>query len=192
MTAAERSHDLERKPTLRVLQPGDAVQVRDSAGRLLFEHIPSENRSVVHVPMGDLTLRADAGRIELEARDGVHLRAPGAASVAVEPGVVRVVAPVIEAAAARAEGNFSDAKIVTRTLAIAADRLVTTVGLLETRANRIVERAKASYREVEDIAQVRAGRLRWVARATVSVLGQRAVLRAVKDFKILGEKIHLA
>lgn len=168
------------------------VGATDAAPQLRVEQEDGRRRTVLHVPAGDITLRAEAGAIELDARDGIRLQAPGATSVSVDPGSVRVVAPSVSATAARADGAFGEARVVTRTLAVTADRVVQAVGLLETRAERIVERAKATYREVEDLAQIRAGRLRSVARTTVQMLGQRAVLRAVKDFKILGDKIHLA
>ena len=40
--------------------------------------------------------------------------------------------------------------------------------------------------------RTRAGRLRLVAEKTVSLLGQRAVMKAREDVKIKGDKVYLA
>jgi hypothetical protein len=55
----------------------------------------------------------------------------------------------------------------------------------------VVERVKNAYREVEELAQTRAGRVRVVARAAMHLISGRTVIKAEQDVKVKGEKIHL-
>ena len=59
-------------------------------------------------------------------------------------------------------------------------------------AQRIVERSKDVYRDVEGLAQTRAGRMRHVIESTFHLLSARAVVKAEEDLKLKGSKIHIA
>jgi hypothetical protein len=133
------------------------IWVKDAAGRLVFEH--GRDRSVVHVPEGDLDVVA-GGALRFEAKGEV----------------------VLSGDAVKLEG---------RRLESAFERIVTTAETMESRVGRLVERARESYREVEELAQTRADKLRFVAKSTLHALGQRALLKADGDMKIKGEKIYL-
>jgi hypothetical protein len=146
----------------------EVLRVVDAEGRLLFEHNTSTRVTVIVAPEGDLELRAPRGKVKIVAAEGFELEAP---SVHAKVGEARV------------EG---------RTLSATFDRLKTAAGVVETSAGRILERAKNVYREVEELSQTRAGRLRLVAEKTVSLLGQRAVVKAKEDVKIKGDKVYLA
>lgn len=131
-----------------------------------FEHDPASGKTVLHAP-GDLELHAARGSI-------------------------RWIAKEVDVTAAHTRWQSDRMEIVARTLTTAAERSTTLVGILETRATRVIERAKTAYREVEDLAQTRAGRIRQIAETTWQVLGKRTLIKAEEDVKIRGEKIHLA
>jgi len=116
----------------------------------------------------DLHLRAGR-RVKIEAEEGVEIRS-GESTVAIEPGRVRVLAGRVETE---------------------ARRLIQTVGELETNARQIFERARESFREVEDLAQTKAGRLRLVAKDTLRMLGREAIIKAREDMKLRGKHIYL-
>jgi len=149
-------------------QGAEHLVVRDSGDRVLFEYDPASSRCVVHVPRGDLVLRADEGAIELDSDTAVRLR--GGETVEVESELLRL------------SGG---------TLTSAFKRVRQRIDVLETTAGRIVERAKETYTDVENLAQTRAGRLRYVAERTFHVLGARTLLKAHKDLKLKGKTIHL-
>lgn len=184
----------------------EVLRVRGAGGRLLFEHRPQERRSVVHAPEGDLCLRADAGDLTLQAARAVRVEAPEIrvdagrrARVSTPDGELdldgpdaRLRAGTIDARAARARLRADHARLSARRLLTVADRVKhVATEVLETHAGRLVERARESYRDVEELSQTRAGRLKLVAERTLSVLGLDTRIKARRDVKVLGDKIYL-
>lgn len=146
----------------------EVLRVVDADGRLLFEHNTGTRVTVIVAPEGDLELRAPRGKVKIVAAEGFELDAP------------------------TLHAKVGEARVEGRSLSATFDRVKSAVGVIETRAERIIERAKNSYREVEELSQTRAGRLRLVAEKAVSLLGQRAVVKAKEDVKIKGDKVYLA
>lgn len=62
---------------------------------------------------------------------------------------------------------------------------------METLAGTVVENARNVYRSVEQLAQLKAGRMRTLVDQTFQFKSRKAFLKAEEDFKIKGEKIHL-
>ncbi|MEO5727832.1 MAG: DUF3540 domain-containing protein [Byssovorax sp.] len=152
----------------------EAIRVRDGRGRLLFEHNAEEGRSIVHVPEGDLDLVVP-GSVRISA--GAEIALTGAR---------------ITMKADHADVRVDEARFAARALSSTVDHVLQVVETLEVRAGRVIERAKETYREVEGLAQTRAGRLRLVAEETLHLLGRRAQMKAHEDLKLKGEKIYLA
>jgi hypothetical protein len=165
------------------------LSVRDAGGRLLFEHT-ADGRSVIHAPAGDLIFVADHGKIEFAARDGVKLRSDR--DVEIDAGqAVKLTTPHLDARTHHAELNASEASVTARTIHTTAEKAKHLVGVLETTATRIIERARNVYRETEELSQTKAGRMRLVVKETFHLLGKRALFRAEKDVRVDGEKIYL-
>lgn len=160
----------------------EAIVVRDRAGKLLFEHDPVTGKSVIHA-MGDLEIRADHGSVSISARDAVKLRGERE---------VEVQTPSLVATATRADVTIVDGRLVARSIRTVAEETRHAVKRLTVEAERIVERSKDVYRDVEGLAQTRAGRMRQVVESTFHVLSQRTVLKAEEDLKLKGSKIHIA
>ena len=192
------------RAALESTDTGEAIRVRDGRGRLLFEHRADEGRSIVHVPEGDLeivvpgSLRISAGaELALTGAQGVRLSSGDAdasppCAVHLTEGQASVTAPRLTIEADHADVRVDEARITARTLESAVDHVLQVVETLEVRAGRVIERAKETYREVEGLAQTRAGRLRLVAEETLHLLGRRAQIKAQEDLKLKGEKIYLA
>lgn len=176
-------------PWAGTLRAGDAVvalPLRDGGWCVVAVtralRVVSEER-VLRAAEGDLTLEAPAGRVTIVARDGVVLRSGESAVTVADAG--------IDARAARAELGAGEARLVARSLTTVAESARHVAGVVEVEATRVVERVKNAYREVEELAQTRAGRVRVVARAAMHLMSGRAVIRAEQDVKVKGEKIHL-
>ena len=78
-----------------------------------------------------------------------------------------------------------------RTLEVRTTHARWIVDRLETVAGTLVEKAKNAYRTVEQLAQLKTGRMRTLVDETYQFKSKRAFLKAEEDFKIKGEQIHL-
>jgi len=65
------------------------------------------------------------------------------------------------------------------------------VDKLETLAGTLMERAKNVYRSVEQLAQLRAGRMRTLVEETSHFRSRNAYVKAERDYKINADQIHL-
>jgi hypothetical protein len=182
------------------------ILVHDERGALIFEHLPG--KSIVYAPSGNLELRADSGSIDLVARESVriesaravvvksdeavHLEASPTSRVSILRRALVMASPLVSARAARAELEADRVNVTAREATSTIEHVKHVVEVLETNAGRILERAKESYRDTEGLAQTRAGRLRLVAEKTLSVLGQRTLIKAYEDMKLRGEKIYIS
>jgi hypothetical protein len=156
----------------------DVLRVRDADGHLLFEH--RDGKSVVHAP-GDLVLSSN-GAIELRARTAVRVHADE--EVELEAGALKARSESVELEAA-------DIRVEASSFASVLETATHAVDTLELHAHQLIERAVNVYRDAEELAQTRAGRIRLVAEGTFHLLGKRAHLKAEEDLKLKGEKIHL-
>lgn len=191
---------------------GEVLSVRDSSGRLVFEHHPAANRSVVHAT-GNLELRADEGGILLSARDAVRVHSSRevrvesdhavrlgttpsgdrpASSLSMDARGTRLDTPHLEARAETARAQLDEASLTVRALSTTCQTARHAVDVLEVQAGRILERAENVYRDVKDLAQTRAGRVRLFAETTFHLFGQRTLFKAKEDLKLKADKIHLA
>jgi hypothetical protein len=132
---------------------GDIITVRDTHGRVLMEWHDGAGRVVIHVPEGDLELRADKGHVKIVAGEGIELES--------------------------------------KQVSINAERVRQVIGVIETHAKRILEKAGDVYREAEGLSETRAGHVRVIAKETFRAIAERLRMRAKKDVKVDGEKIYL-
>ncbi|MCB9598620.1 MAG: DUF3540 domain-containing protein [Sandaracinaceae bacterium] len=72
-----------------------------------------------------------------------------------------------------------------------AHRVSTSADRWELRANRIVERAKNAFLDVDGMLQTRAGTLRSIAREGMSLFARRTSVRSEKDTSIDGQRVLL-
>jgi hypothetical protein len=88
----------------------------------------------------------------------------------------------------RAEGKVA---IKGAAIDLEGDRLDVRAGVVEVAADRWIERMRNVYREVEELSQTHAARIRSIAKETMQILGRRTIVKAEEDMKVKGERIHL-
>lgn len=133
-------------------------------------------------PGGDvLRVRDRSGRLVLDVSED------GAVVLHVADGDLELRAPQGRVRIEAADGVH----IAGRQVTIETPHLRQVVGLLETHAKRIVEKAKDSYRDVEGISQLSASQVRISATKTFRAIAERLRMRAKKEAKIQGDKIYL-
>jgi hypothetical protein len=62
---------------------------------------------------------------------------------------------------------------------------------LETRAQTIISKMKNMYQSVENLSQLKAGRLKTLVESTVHLKSKSTVLKSEEDFKVRAERINL-
>jgi len=180
------------------------LRVWDPRGQLIFER--QADRTVVHVPEGDLQIQASGdialragGEVRLEGSERAVVASPSQvrletdeSSLELERDHARVRTGRLVATAEVAEAKLEEARLVIGTLRTVAGRIREKAQTVERTADQLVEHLKESFRDVEGLSATRAGSLRLVAKSTLSVLGQSALVRAKEEVKIRGEKVFLA
>jgi len=171
------------------------VELRAPDDALLVEYRPADGVLRLSAPCVEIDagedLRLAAGRsVRIEAAGGVTLGS-GDASVAVRPGAIGLLAEELGASASRIAWSAKLVRVAADTVETEARRVVERAGEIETHARQIFERCRESFREAEELAQTKAGRLRLVAEDTLRALGRRTLLKAREDMKLRGERIYL-
>jgi len=97
----------------------------------------------------------------------------------------------LELHALRAKAFIADFSFLGRTFRAHMEAVKIVAHTVSSVADRIIQRARQSYRLIEDLDQVKAGRISSIARGVLFMKGKRSSLMAENKVKIDGEKIHL-
>lgn len=197
--------------TVRERVDGDRVllSVHAPDGRLLVEHCAADGRTTIHAHAGldvqagtgPLALRSER-EVQIDGRAGVRItsdrrvvvetRGETASEFVLEPRGAVLRANEFTAEATDLNLQAADTlRMAGRLVATTAGRIFDRAEELEIQARELVERVRDSYREVEELAQTRAGQIRLVAAQSFRALAKRAQINAEEDVKIRGETIYL-
>jgi hypothetical protein len=131
---------------------------------------------------GEVQLRVRRGRLAITSQEGMDLASAGR---------IRAISEDLEVQAVTGAVHLQDGMLQ-------AGRLNTRIGaihwLAETVdgiAERITQRVKRVYRNVEEFEQVKAGRMDYLVRKLLSFRSRYTVLTAKEDVKVDGERIHI-
>lgn len=172
--SVERSLEAEGGACARISRRDghELLEVRDADERVLFELDTKTGKARVMMPGGSLSLEAPDGDIELVAK-----------------GSVRARGQRIELS------GGSDAKasllLGDRIAQLSAKGLVFAAERIESAAERLVERARNVYRQVEELHQLRAKRTRTLVEEGHVVRAGHASLEATEEVRIDGSRINL-
>ncbi len=191
---------------------GEALEIRDREGCLMVRY--QDGIAEISSPRGDLRLAAPAGRVVISSgldvaieagRDVVHragrrfeVSAAGAASsdppepqLRIDHAETTLQTQTLNVRARAARAVIGQAALIARAVATTADRVAVTAGDHELVADRLVERARDSLREIADLAESRVGRVRALVRGVYSLTSRRTVMLSSDDTSIDGSRIHL-
>lgn len=144
--------------------------------------------------LGRTSARIEHGEIVLRGVDGALILRHD-----VDAGVTRVCSDhtVVEASErldlTAKEIHLDAERLVQRVteLVTEAESIATSADRWQLRANRIHERARNVFRDVESLLQTRAGTLRSIAREGMSLFARRTSIRSKKDTTVDGERVLL-
>lgn len=195
---------LEQRPD------GEALTIRDRAGRLLFEYDAATGRGSLSMPEGDLRLCTPRGSIELIAAHGIRAAAGGDVSISsatavgldvtgkdeqsalrLEQGEASIRAQKLEIESQESALRLGETQAWATSLTSAVERAELRFGEVTKSAARVIEQAESLYQRVGELYEIKAGRLRALVSESLWMKGEDVTLLATKDVRIDGDKINL-
>jgi hypothetical protein len=178
---------------------------------LLFEYDEENRRARVNMSSGDLEFVAQNGNITF--RSGKEIAISGQAVRITSPAAVRLgITDAIGKICSALTLHHRGMKLSSPEIGIQAERgdfavdeavytgsrFLGRIGCakliadtLETMAVSVFEKARNVYRTVEQLSQLKAGRVRTLVASTFYFRSRKAFLYSEEDYKIKAEKIHL-
>jgi hypothetical protein len=131
---------------------------------------------------GDLHIRQRRGRVTIAAQEGIDL---------VAAKDVNVTSTGLQVNAAEGSVVLQKLSFVGGLVRAQMDRAKVLAETLDTVLDRFSQKVKRSYRTVEETDHVRAERIDYTAKSTMSLHGENALVTAEQLVKVDGEQIHL-
>ncbi len=189
----------------------EKITMRSDTGQIIFEYQPETKKCYFAVPEGDLHFDAPAGNIFFSSGRDIQLKCPGDISVEGEGKIAMHSgkfshgnsALILDRQQAHLQGSkvaiiaeqgefaIANTSFRSRRLAAKIERARVTLDDMEIVAETIRQKAKNVIHNVENLLQINAGRMRTFVRGLYNLKGERTYLKADKDMKLKGEKIHL-
>ena len=190
----------------------ERILVRDADQQMIFEYDPVAGTSRVAIPWGDLELSAPNGDIRLQSGKRIHLHADnrlvlqsdnalsleiphrsdhGRSRLHLDRSGVSLNGGHLGIKADDADLEIDTTTFRGRQLTAAWERAKLIVGKLETIATRLLERAKNSTRIIENLHEIKAGRMRAMIRKAFHLQSKNASILAEEDIRVDGNRINL-
>ncbi|MGK3995189.1 DUF3540 domain-containing protein [Sorangium sp. So ce1024] len=115
----------------------------------------------------------------------------GEPGLVVERAAVRVSAAAVDVTSERASLHTTEATVLAERIATTAAQIAATAGRIEIQAERLIERARDAYREVDGLLQTRARRARSLIREAYQLVSERTSMVSKKETSIDGERVLL-
>ena len=177
-------HIARRAPScLLAPQPSDRVLVALVPEAFVVAVLERDGARPAEVVFdGDAVIRSRAGRIDLDAEEGVRVTTRKAfeivsSTMSLCSGKAELWVEELTAVAARARASFDQVGVVAVTI--------------DTVAERIVERAARVYRFVSEFDQLRARHFDHRAEHSAKITGENTVVAARQVARMDGEQIHI-
>jgi len=162
--------------------PGEqTMKVFSAKKELLFEYDEVAGKARVNMPTGDLEFVTENGNISFQSGQDISFHGRQVDlnthkfGVSAQKGDIRIEEAVYTGK--KLLGNITHAKLI-------AERL-------ETAAQTMIEKARNLFQSVEELSQLKTGRMRTLVKKTFHFKANKAFVKAQEEYKIRAEKIHL-
>ena len=190
----------------------EKLQVCRKSGELIFEYDPETGKSRVNIQSGDLEFVTKNGSINfiseqdirftskqsigMESRYGIFLSIKNTLgkiipSIILRPGEMKLMSPELGITAQRGKMHIEESQYIGQRFSGTFKHAKLIIGRLESIANDVISRARNVYRTVDELTQLKTGRMRTLVRSTLHMKAKMSYLKAEEDFKINADKIHL-
>ena len=185
--------------------PGEqTLKVFSPKRELIFEYDEENNKARVNMEAGDLEFITQKGSITFASNKEImfHGRSIGmtgskgiclgvmdalgklSSTITLRRQSMKMGSSEVGIDAERGDFKVEEAKYTGK-------RFLSKVDRLESIAGSVIARARNIYQTVEELSQVRAGRMRTMVARTFHFKSKKAFVKAEEDYKIKAEKIHL-
>lgn len=188
-----------------------ALKLFSKRNELLVEYDPASEKVRINIDSGDLEFITHNGDILLSSANNIQLKGQNielTGQTGIQLGVTDTIGKLVSSFSLGAcKASLSSAKLrVTSHLGelhfketrfsgsrfwgkiedsqLIVDRLTTVV-------NTITEKAQNVYRSVEQLSQLKTGRMRTLVESTFHLKAKKTYLKSQEDFKVNADKIHL-
>jgi len=188
-----------------------ALQIRSKKQELLFEYDEKKCKARVNLESGDLefvtkngNISFDSGRdillngqsVGITSRSGIIMGLVDAlgkirSSFTLKPDKVKLYSPNVGINAQAGELKIDEVKYVGKYFSGKVEFSKLAIDRMETVVETMVLKAKNIYKTVEQLTQLKTGRLRTLVQSTFHLKSKKSFLKTEEDFKVRADKIHL-
>ncbi len=188
-----------------------ALKLFSKRNELLIEYDPESEKTRINIDSGNLEFITQNGDIVFDSANNIQLKGQNielSGRSGIRLGVINTIGQLVSSFSLRScKARLSSAKLAITAqqgeLQLKETRFVSSkflgkiensqliVGKLSTIANSITERAKNVYKTVEELTQLKTGRMRTLVESTFHMKAKKVFMKSEEDFKVKAEKIHL-
>ncbi len=188
-----------------------ALRVFSKRNELLVEYDPESEKTRINVEKGNLeftthngdivfdsqqNIRFNGQTVELASRSSVQLSVSDAlgqliSSLSIRPKQMKINSAEVGITAQKSEFHIKETRYLGKIFRGNIEDAQLIAGKLTTIAKSITEKAKNVYKTVEQLTQLRTGRMRTLVGSTFHLKAKKTYMKAEDDFKINADKIHL-
>ena len=180
-TPAQRPPRVDTPAGASATAEGDTIVVRDPRGVIVVTYDATSGSATIAAPEGDLRLSA-AGKVVVEAGTSLELSARAK---------TRIQSVELELATELTQLRTKALSVVAGAIEGSASNVAMRLGRYQLTAERIRERARDVYRDVEGVVETRAGRLRTLVRGATQVRSGSTSIVSEEDTFLDGRRVLL-
>lgn len=188
-----------------------ALKLFSKRNELLIEYDSQSEKARINIDSGDLEFTTQNGDIVFNSANNVQLKGQNielAGRSGIRLGVIDTIGQLASSFSLRScKASLSSARLALTAkqgeFQLKETRFVSSkflgkiedsqliVGKLSTIANSITEKAKNVYKTVEQLTQLKTGRMRTLVDSTFHMKAKQTYMKSQEDFKVKADKIHL-
>lgn len=188
-----------------------SLQVFSKRHELLIEYDAASGKTRINIEKGNLELstqqgdiildssqniRLNANTIDLQSRSNIQLSVKDAlgqliSAISIRSQCLKLSSNQLELSAQRTSLYSKSTNFIGEIFKANVKESTLVTETLTTLANTITEKAKNVYRMVEELTQLRTGRMRTLVKNTLHIKANKTYMTSEEDFKVNAEKIHL-
>ncbi|HVO74257.1 MAG TPA: DUF3540 domain-containing protein [Ignavibacteriaceae bacterium] len=188
----------------------ETILVHSKKGELIFEYDPNSGKCVINSQPGDIEFRGgnisflSEGNINLKSRQIIQIESSGGIMLSVKNIIdklqssmfldkirMKLSSSSLNIISKRADLQIESSRYLGNNFFLVMKHAKIIAGKFETIANDIVTRAKNVFKTVDQLTQLKTGRMRTLVKSTLHIKSKNSYQYSEEDFKVNAEKIHL-